>query len=119
MWAPVPGAPVSWKVTPLGLGALEHEDPLARLCELFVEQERYKPIYRQVLALCSIGDGIDAVSVGRAVDDNPLLQEPRMWAPAFLNNLERCGALKWTGKLWATTDLGHTALAQLDRELGA
>lgn len=115
-WQPVAGGPTSWRITAKGVDALEHDDPMARLCGLLAEQERYRPVYRTVLAMCAREGGVDAVSVGKAVDDDPLLQKPRMYAPAFLNGLASCGAVKWTGSAWCATQVGRSALAQLELE---
>jgi hypothetical protein len=110
-----PGTPPEayWVNTTEGREALEADKPLERLAELFATDAQYLSIYKRILTLCSQEGGQSAKSLGVAVDDDPLVQKPRLYAPRFVDRLEKCDALTWV-KTWVTTDVGKEGLAMLD-----
>ena len=46
------------------------------------------------------------------VDNDPLVQKPRLYAPHFVDKLEKCDALEWR-KAWFTTEIGKQGLEML------
>lgn len=104
---------VFWRATADGLASLACDDPLARIEATFEEEPQYLPVYRRVLELCACDEGCPIGAIGAAVDDDPLLSSPRLFAAHFVERLERCDALAWEGS-WRTTDAGLEALAELD-----
>lgn len=101
-----------WVDTAEGREAFEADKPLERLAELFVTDARYLPIYKRILTLCAQEGGQTAKDLGAAVDFDPLVQTPRLYAPRFVDRLEKCDALMWA-KPWVTTDIGKDGLALL------
>jgi hypothetical protein len=67
-----------WVTTEEGRNYLEADDPLERLRNLLESEPTYHPIYQQVLLLCSTEHGKGITELGAALDDDPLLQTPRM-----------------------------------------
>jgi hypothetical protein len=110
-----PGTPPEayWLNTDEGRAALEADKPLERLTELFATDAQYLPIYKRVLTLCAQEGGQTAKDLGTAVDSDPLVQKPRLYAPRFIDRLEKCDAVTWV-KTWVTTDIGAEGLAMLD-----
>ena len=43
------------------------------------------------------------------MDNDPLVQEPRLYASSFVRNLEKCNALCWEDD-WKTTEIGAQGL---------
>lgn len=107
-----PQVDVFFKTTREGLAVVEADKPLERLTELFEADERYKPVYKRILTLCAEEGGASADELGTAVDKDPLVQEPRLFAPHFFEKLERCDALYWS-KTWQTTEIGTKGLELL------
>lgn len=101
-----------WLATPDGIAALEADDPLGRTRSLFEVDPHYLPIYKCVLALCARSEGARTPAIGAAVNGHGLLQRPRLFATYFIDRLERCGAIAWTGS-WTATDAGLHALETL------
>lgn len=101
-----------WKTTAAGLAYLESDKPLDRLQELFDSNKTYLRIYKRVLTLCSAEGGAAIKTINSAVNDDPLVQEPRFYAPHFVDQLEKCEALDWH-KAWVTTEVGKTALEDM------
>jgi hypothetical protein len=110
-----PGTPPEayWFDTDEGRAALDADKPLERLAELFATDARYLPIYKRVLTLCARAGGQIAKELGVAVDSDPLVQKPRLYAPRFVDRLEKCDAVTWE-KTWITTDIGAKGLAMLN-----
>lgn len=109
-YRPAEAPELHWLVTAEGAAVIEADAPLSRLGDLFAREKRYSPIYRRVLALCSNKDGATTAEIARAVDDDPLLQEPRLMAPHFTDRLEQGDAIRWEG-FWKITAIGRDALA--------
>lgn len=101
-----------WRTTNAGLEAVEADKPLERLHELLESDSTYLPIYRTVLSLCAAEGGAAMDDINEALNDDPLLQEPRLFASHFVDGLEACDAIAWN-KTWKTTDIGTTGLALL------
>lgn len=103
---------VFWAATDTGREALAADKPLERLQSLFEKDQDYLVIYKRILTLCSQEDGIRTSEIDSAVDSDPLVQEPRLYAPHFVDKLEKCDALTWN-KVWKTTDIGKKGLELL------
>ncbi|MDR3136128.1 MAG: hypothetical protein LBU07_01685 [Coriobacteriales bacterium] len=104
---------IYWVTTAEGRAALEADNPLQRLRELFATDSRYLPIYKRILTLCKREGGVSVRELGIHVDDDPLTQKPRLYAPRFLDRLEKCDAVIWRGN-WIITNIGTSALEFLD-----
>lgn len=101
-----------WRTTEAGLRALEADKPLERLRELLEQDAAYEDIYARILTLCAAEGGATTSSINDAVDHDPLVQQPRLYGPHFVDRLEKCGALIWQST-WVTTEVGRAALTWL------
>ncbi|MDR3315883.1 MAG: hypothetical protein LBS98_05345 [Coriobacteriales bacterium] len=109
-----PGTPpeIYWVTTDAGRAALDADKPLERMTELFDSDSAYLPIYKRILELCAREGGILTKELGVHVDSDPLVQKPRLYAPRFIDRLEKCDAVTWK-KTWVTTDIGEKGLELL------
>lgn len=107
---------VYWVSTQAAIDAVASDDPGARLSELLASDAGYLPIYRRVLSMASAEAGTTTKALGDAIDDDPLVQEPRYFAMHFAGRLEEAEAIAWTGTVWKTTELGSVKLAELETE---
>jgi hypothetical protein len=103
-----------WVTTKEGCSFLEADDPLERLRDNLESEPIYHPIYTQILLLCSNENGRGIEAIGDALDNDPLLQKPRMYARRFVEILEKCDALAWD-KTWKTTRIGQLGLEEIER----
>ena len=103
---------IFWQITEAGQEKLASDKPIDRLHDLLAKDEQYAVIYKRILTLCSAEDGASTPSINSAVDDDPLVQKPRLYAPHFVDLLEKCDALEWR-KAWYTTEIGRQGLAAL------
>lgn len=101
-----------WVATPEGTEIVEADKPLERLSDLFEADALYKPIYKRILTLCDQEDGATTPLINENVDHDPLVQEPRLYAPHFIDKLEKCDALTWKKK-WVATEIGKAGLELL------
>ncbi len=98
-----------WLTTDAGKAAVEADKPLDRLHDLLESDGAYRVIYQRILNLCSAEGGVTTKEINAAVDDDPLVQKPRYYAPRFVDKLEKCDALVWEGT-WKITEVGKRAL---------
>lgn len=103
---------ICWQITEAGQEKLASDNPADRLRELLAKDEQYAVIYKRILTLCAAEGGATTPSINSAVDDDPLVQKPRLYAPHFVDLLEKCDALEWR-KAWYTTEIGQQGLATL------
>lgn len=103
---------IFWQITDAGREKLASDNPVDRLHELLAKDEQYAVIYKRILALCAAEGGASTPSINSAVDDDPIVQKPRLYAPHFVDLLEKCDALEWR-KAWYTTEIGQQGLAAL------
>ncbi len=101
-----------WETTEAGGAWLDDDDPLGRAQKFFDADPDLLPIYKRALLLCD-GDGCTIDDLGTAINHDPLVQSPRVYAPFFVDRLERCDAIEWEGQ-WRLTDVGRDVLALLD-----
>lgn len=106
-----PAKPVAlfWAITDAGRDALAADQPLERLHTLLDEDAHYAPIYERILHACSAEGGASMPAINSQVDNDPLVQKPRLYAPHFVDKLEKCDALEWR-KAWFTTSVGAAGL---------
>ena len=101
-----------WQTTEEGKAYVEADDPVGRSLAVFAENEKYLPVYKYLLEVCS-GNGAPTKLLQEHVDSHELVQDPRYYVQHFLKQLEDSGALVWKGA-WVTTDSGAAALENLD-----
>ena len=97
--------PAFWAATEAGLTAARSDDPLERLSSLLQQNEAHASVYKCILRLCARDGGAKTPALGRAVDSIPSVWHPRLFATHFVDQLEKCGAIRWQGA-WRTTDVG-------------
>ncbi len=112
---PTPPTANLWKTTEAGLAYLAGYDPQADLAVLLEGDAQYMDIYLRVLDLCADEDGASTPDLGTAVDKDPLVQSPRLFAQHFTERLEKAGAVAWDGRRWKITDAGRTWLERAAR----
>ncbi len=100
---------IFWQITEDGQAKLDSDKPVDRMRELFERDEKYAVIYKRILTLCAAEGGATTPDINSAVDDDPLVQKPRLYAPHFVDLLEKCDALEWR-KAWYTTEVGRAGL---------
>ena len=110
---PTQDAQLLWQTTVAGLRALRRHDPCDAVAQLVASQPAYEDIYLRLLCLCDADGGSTAQEMGRTVDDDPALQQPRLYAQHFFNQLARCGAIAWSDHAWHTTERGRAYLKTL------
>ena len=110
-----PGAAaVRLKTTQVGRAALEREQDMGRFQEILDEDAGLDNIYRMLLDCCSNEGGATAKELGDAVDDQPELREPRLYASYFYDKMAERDLIEWTGKAWGITEFGRRAVQYLD-----
>ncbi|MCD8315893.1 MAG: hypothetical protein LUB61_00585 [Eggerthellaceae bacterium] len=102
--------PVYWISTQDGIDYAAADNPRQRLVALFEKEERYLPIYKRVLSMTSVEGGTQAHDLSQAVDNDPLIQNPRFFVQHFLENLEHRDAVRWHNHSWTITSLGQEFL---------
>lgn len=103
---------ICWVTTEAGQEALDADKPLERLRDLLDSDAAYAVIYKRILTLCAAEEGATTPAINDAVDNDPLVQKPRFYAPHFVDRLEKCDALEWR-KAWYTTEIGQAGLEML------
>lgn len=102
------------RTTEVGAGLLDSLNPKAELERLLGEDADYLDIYLRVLDLCADEGGATTPALSAAVDKDPLVQSPRLFAQHFTERLEKAGAVRWDGR-WRITELGQAYLAEASR----
>ncbi len=105
---------VRLKTTAAGLSALDCGHDLGRFQAVLAEDAGYENIYRILLDCCANEGGATAKELGDAVDGQPEVQEPRLYASYFYEKLAECDLIAWAGKAWVITELGRRAVEYLD-----
>lgn len=109
-----PGEPLElfWRTTPEGMDAVNQDNPLERTRALLDEDVKYATIYKRILELADTEGGVTIKAINQVVDDDPLVKKPRLYAPHFVDKLEKSDAIEWNGA-WQTTETGREALQLL------
>lgn len=110
---------VHWVTTEEGAAHLAADEPLNRLTSLLNDDARYASIYNTLLAMCAVEVGATITALSEAVDSDPLLENPRLYAPHFIDKLAKCDALEWRDKAWRLTDIGCAAQTLVAEYLSA
>lgn len=102
-----------WSLLPAGQTILDDDDPVARAEGFFEADENLKPLFKRVLTLCDCEEGADIEALNDAVNYDDLVWEPRLYAPFFVDRMEKADAIAWKGS-WKLTEAGRDILALLD-----
>ena len=105
-------APAYWLTTPAGAAYLAENGPDKRLRAALDADERYKVIYKRILSLCAREEGASTAYLAYAVNDDPLLQNPRRYCTKFTDVLRQNGALFYD-TAWKVTETGRRLLSSL------
>lgn len=81
--------------------------PSDRLTNLLAEDAKYATIYERILGLTAQDAGASMPTINEAVDNDELLKSPRLYAPHFIDKLEKCDAVEWRDKSWRITEVGR------------
>lgn len=98
---------VCWLATEDGAAYAEADKPLDRLTNLLAEDAKYATIYERILGLTAQEGGASMPTINEAVDNDELLKSPRLYAPHFIDKLEKCDAVEWRDKSWRITEVGR------------
>ena len=98
---------VCWLATADGAAYAEADKPLDRLTDLLSEDAKYATIYERILGLTAQESGASMPTINEAVDNDELLKSPRLYAPHFIDKLEKCDAVEWRDKSWRITEVGR------------
>ena len=98
---------VCWLATEDGAAYAEADKPLDRLTDLLSEDAKYATIYERILGLTAQESGASMPIINEAVDNDELLKSPRLYAPHFIDKLEKCDAVEWRDKSWRITEVGR------------
>ena len=71
------------------------------------EDAKYATIYERILGLTAQESGASMPTINEAVDNDELLKSPRLYAPHFIDKLEKCDAVEWRDKSWRITEVGR------------
>ncbi len=104
---------IYWHTTADGAAVLEKNHPADRLNELIGNEPQYRDIFKTVLEHADRPEGASEKELGLLLNNEPILQKPRMYAQRFLSKLNDCDALVWQDHRWRITDIGRAALASL------
>ena len=111
--APGEAPTMLWVAAEAGLAMVEANNPQQRIQQLFAKEAVYLPIFKRILRLAAADEGVSMAQLSGAIDEDPLIQEPRYFSQHFLKNLERHEAVAWQGNRWHTTPLGRQLLEEM------
>lgn len=106
---PAPWREVYWLSTPAAREHLAQDDPAARFRDLLKSDAKYFDIYLRILDMCAQEGGATTPALNEIVDNDPLVQSPRLYTAHFTELLERCEAVRWEG-IWKITEIGQALL---------
>lgn len=96
-----------WATTKSGVCAFEEEVSADKLEALFVSDSTYKTIYLRVLDFCK--EAKSRMEIEAHLANQPLLENPKIYANYFIETLEKAGGLVWNGA-WKTTQRAYAKL---------
>ena len=103
---------VFWKTSAAGQLMIDENNPYDRMHEMFMRDAGLLPIYKQVLLIAR--EGASMATFSEKVDSNPAIAEPRrFFVQHFVETLERCEAIAWSGKQWGITAVGERILSEM------
>lgn len=106
---PAPWRDVYWRATDDARAYLAKDDPLARFKDLLANDAKYLDIYLRILDAAAQEGGAATPDLNAMVDNDPLVQSPRLFTAHFTELLERCEAVRWEGA-WKITEIGSALL---------
>lgn len=106
-------ADLHWKLTDAGQTILDDDDPVGRAQACFDADEALQPLFKRLLTLCQAEEGAELEALNDALNYDDLAWEPRVYAPYFIDCMEKADAIEWTGT-WKLTDTGTQVLALLE-----
>ena len=80
---------------------------LANLLERAGALARVTADGERILGLTAQDAGASMPTINEAVDNDELLKSPRLYAPHFIDKLEKCDAVEWRDKSWRITEVGR------------
>lgn len=96
-----------WQTTPAGRIALNSASLADQLEQLIKGESTYQGIYLNILQFCL--SPRSRAEIEARIRENPILEEPKVYASFFIDGLEEAGGLEWDGK-WMTTQAGKRLL---------
>lgn len=99
--------PSLWVTTKAGVCTFEEEESADKLEALLESDPVYKTIYLMVLDFCRAAKS--RMEIETHLADQPLLENPKIYANYFIETLERAGGLVWNGA-WQTTQRAYAKL---------
>ena len=66
-----------------------------------------EPVLVEVDGVSYYEAGASMPTINEAVDNDELLKSPRLYAPHFIDKLEKCDAVEWRDKSWRITEVGR------------
>jgi hypothetical protein len=105
-----PAPLATYLATPAGLEAVEAHCGRGIAFALLSEDERYLPLYQEILERTATEGGCPTTTLDNAIDSNPLTENPRRFCGYFLGRLESVGAVRWMNN-WVITESGRELLA--------
>ena len=100
--------PSLWVTTEAGVCAFEKEASEDKLEALFMSDPTYKTIYLMVLNFCK--EAKSRMEIEAHLANQPLLENPKLYASYFIDTLEVAGGLIWNGA-WMTTQKAYAKLS--------
>ena len=104
---------VYWVATDAGARAVASDNPLAKIQSLFDKNPDYLGVYKALLQVCDVDDGVSTEAIRTLLDGHPVLEEPKHYTPFFIDQLDAAEAIAWQGS-WRLTAAGIDGLALLD-----
>ncbi len=98
-----------WRTTEAGMNLVRGESPSNRLMQMLARNPIYRDVYLNVLRSCAVPKA--RTEIESMLEDNPALENPKVYASVFIDSLERAGGLEWNEK-WRTTEAGDALVAQ-------
>lgn len=101
-----------WALTAAGAAYLDADPIGVATSQLFTKDSVYVPVYIVLLELLE-GSAATKREIDDAVDNHPLVQNPRLYSGYFLSNLENIDAAEWKNDKWHVTEHGLDVLDEL------
>ena len=98
-----------WLTTAQGRAYVEESGPMEAVRDLFRREATYLSIYERILRMVGVEGGRSVADIAQAVNSDPLLKSPRLFAQRFLEDLKVAGAVRWSGT-WQLTEAGRQVL---------
>lgn len=96
-----------WCTTAAGRNVVGMESGENRLGRLLARETVYHDTYLQILQFCVLPKSRKEIE--SALEGNPVLEHPKVYASFFIEALEEAGGLEWNEK-WETTQAGRDFL---------